>query len=501
MSPIRARVLLVDDDPDDRALARVVLAHELGDVEVEEIADAPAFLRAWGRRSFELVILERQLRWADGLALLQVLKDDWPELPVILFTRPEDEDLVLRAVRLRADDCLLKRPAGFLRLPLAVRSALETSRVRPAAGPPPPLQSLLERAQVAVFSATADGRLLNASPGFLQILGVDGLEGAAGVDLKSLVAAVVGPGSDEGGEGETDDAREVRLRRADGRPIWVEVIGSAVRDAGGTPRIDGLVEDVTARRQAADENALRSAQLRRANEELLQFASMAAHELQAPVRAMERYTQLLQEDYAKKLGPEGSELADVITVSARRMCLLIEDLLALSRLDSRERRTETAGAGPLLERALESLQQEIEECGATVTCSPLPEVEAEPSLIVQLFQNLVGNALKFHGPEPPRVHVAARRAPREWVFSVRDNGIGIDPAAAESVFTIFNRLHPEIPGTGLGLVICRKIVERHGGRIWVESEPGRGCNFLFTLPASPALSLTPKGVRLNVEKT
>jgi len=481
MAGPRASVLLVDDDPDDRALAKVVLAQELPELAVEEIADAPAFTRAWGRRSFDLVILERQLRWTDGLALLEVLKDEWPELPVILFTRPDDEELALRAVRLGADDCLVKKPAGFLRLPLVVRSALEKSRNRRPSGPAP-LQSLLERAQVAVFSATAEGRLLNASPGLLQILGVDGLEGAARLDLKPLIAAAAGQGPAESDAGEPGAAREVRLRRADGRAIWVEVIGGAVRDAGGD-RIDGLVEDVTARRQAEDENAVRSAQLRRANEELLQFASMAAHELQAPVRAMERYTQLLKEDYAAKLGPEGGELADVIGVSARRMCLLIEDLLALSRLDSRERRTETASAEALLERALESLQSEIQESSAQVTRSPLPEIEAEPSLIVQLFQNLVGNALKFHGPEPPRVHVSARRAPREWVFSVRDNGVGVEPAEAESIFTLFKRLHPEIPGTGLGLAICRKIVERHGGRIWAESEPGRGSNFLFTVPA------------------
>ena len=498
MSGPPSRILLVDDDPDDRALARVVLAHELSGAEVEEIADAAAFARAWGRRSFDLVILERQLRWADGLALLKVLKEDWPELPVILFTRPEDEELVLRVVNLGADDCLVKKPAGFLRLPQVVRSALEKVRSRRPASPAP-LQLLLDRAQVAVFSATPEGRLLNASPGFLQILGVDGLEGAARLDLKPLIAAAAGPGPAGDGAGEPGAAREVRLRRMDGRPIWVEVIGGAIRDADGT-RVDGLVEDITARRQAEDENALRSAQLRRANEELLQFASMAAHELQAPVRAMERYTQLLQEDYAKKLGPEGNELADVIGASARRMCLLIEDLLALSRLDSRERRTESSGAEALLERAIESLQSEIQESGATVTHSPLPEIEAEPSLVVQLFQNLVANALKFHGQEPPRVHISARRAPREWVFSVRDNGIGIDSAEAESIFTLFKRLHPELPGTGLGLAICRKIVERHGGRIWAESEPGRGSNFLFTLPASPELSLTPMGVRLNLGK-
>lgn len=479
MSPPRPRLLLVDDDPEDRALARLVLEHELPDVAVEEIADAPAFAQACGRRSFQLVILERELYWAEGLALLEILKEDWPEVPVILFTRFGNEELAVRALRLGIDDYLVKNPGGFLRLPQVVGAALERGRSRRSSAAAP-LQSLLDRAQVAVFSATAEGRLLDASPGLLQILGIEGLEGAAGLDLRPLIVAA---GQDPPEGGAPDAAREVRLRRADGRPIWVEVIGTVVRDSQGT-RIDGLVEDVTARKQADSENAQRAAQLRRSNEELLQFASMASHELQAPVRTMERYSQLLKEDYAAKLGPGGDEMADLVIGAARRMRLLIEDLLALSRLDSRERQVETAGAGALLDRALEDLREEIEESGAEVTCSSLPEIEVEPSLIVQLFHNLVGNAIKFRRESPPRVEVAARRAAREWIFSVRDNGVGIDAAEAESVFTIFKRLRPEIPGSGVGLALCRKIVERHGGRIWLESEPGRGSTFFFSLPAS-----------------
>jgi PAS domain S-box-containing protein len=481
MPLIRSRILLLDDDPDDRALARAVLEHQMPELTVEEITDAPAFAQACGRRSFDVVILERELRWADGLALLAALKEDWPEVPVILFTRSGSEELVLRSMRLGADDYLVKKPASFVRLPLAVRSALEKVESRRASGAAP-LQSLLDRAQVAVFSATAEGRLLNASPGLLQILGIEDLEGAARLDLRPLIAAAAGQGPAEGGA--PGATQEVRLRRADGRPIWVEVVGAVVRDAAGT-RIDGLVEDVTARKHADEEMAVRSAQLRRANEELLQFASMAAHELQAPVRMMERYTQLLKEDYGGKLGSSGDELADVIVGAARRLHLLIEDLLALSRVESAERQVEKTSAEALLERTLENLQVEIQESGAAVTHSPLPEIEVEPALMVQLLRNLIGNAIKFHGQAPPRVHVAARRGPREWIFSVRDNGLGVDPAEAESIFSIFKRLHPEIPGTGIGLAICRKIVERHGGRIWVESEPGRGSNFLFTLPAPP----------------
>jgi PAS domain S-box-containing protein len=466
-------ILLLDDDADDRALARLVLERELPRVDVEEIADATAFARACGKRSFDLVILELKLRWADGLAVLAALREDWPEVPVLLLTRFGNEEAAVRAVRLGAAEYLSKKPAGFLRLPLAVRAALDREPAGPAAAP---LAALLDRAQFSVFSATPEGRLVNASPGFLQLLGVADLESANRLDLEPFLAAAAS--QDAGGAG-----TEVRLRRADGQTIWVEVIGTVVR-TGGTTRIDGLVEDVTARKTADDEMARRSAQLRRSNEDLLQFASMASHELQEPVRMMERYTQLLKEDYKEKLGSEGDELVDFVIGAARRLRLLIEDLLALSRVESRERRTESTRLEDLLERALGNLQPVIEEHGAAVTRSPLPELEVEPSQIVQLFQNLLHNSIKFRSQEPPRVHVSARREGREWVFSVRDNGTGVDPAEAEAIFAIFKRLNSQIPGTGVGLAICKKIVERHGGRIWVESAPGRGSTFFFTLPAA-----------------
>ena len=333
-------ILLIDDDPDDRALARIVLERDLPRFAIEEIADAPAFGRACGRRSFDLVILELKLGWADGLALLTALKEDWPEVPVIPFTRVGDAETAVRALRLGAADYLVKGPAAFLRLPQAVRTALDPADRRrarsTAAGSAgaAPLESLVDRARMAVFSATPQGRLLNASPGFLQLLGVDDLESANALDLEPFIAAAAGWGGSNGtSAASAGAAREARLRRADGRMIWVEVIGTVVRD-GGTTRIDGLVEDITARKEAEEEGARQSAQLRRANEELLQFASMASHELQEPVRMMERYTQLLKEDSKGKLGAEGEELADVVVGAARRLRRLIEDLLALTRVES-----------------------------------------------------------------------------------------------------------------------------------------------------------------------
>lgn len=482
MRETRPLLLLVDDDPQDRALARVVLERELPRLRIEEITDAPSFAQACGRRGFDVVVLESRLQWADGLALLLVLREDWPEVPVVLFTRYGSEEMVVRAMRLGAGDYLAKSPAGFLRLAVAVRSALEKARAQSMTGAVP-LQSLVDQAQVAVFSVTPEGRLLNASPGFLRILGTATFEEAARLDLTPLAFAVTGTGVPPGGP-DARTAREVRLRRADGSPIWVEVVGALARGAEGS-RVDGLVEDVTARKAAEEEAERRSVQLRHLNDDLQRFASIAAHEIQEPVRMMERHALLLKSDFAGKLGTAGDELVDAVAGSARRLRTMIDDLLAFSRLDARELRRERVAADELLDRALANLAAAVEESGAAIERSPLPVIEADPPLVTQVFQNLLANALKFRGEEPPRIRIAARRNGREWVFSVRDNGLGLDPAEAGAIFSMFTRLHPEIPGSGIGLALCRKIVERHGGRIWAESEsePGRGATFSFTLPA------------------
>jgi signal transduction histidine kinase len=481
MRETRPLLLLVDDDPQDRALARVVLERELPRLRIEEITDAPSFAQACGRRGFDVVVLESRLQWADGLALLLVLREDWPEVPVVLFTRYGSEEMVVRAMRLGASDYLAKSPAGFLRLAVSVRSVLEKARAQSMAGAVP-LQSLVDQAQVAVFSVTPEGRLLNASPGFLRILGAAGFEDAARLDLTPLAFAVTGTGVPPGGP-DAKTAREVRLRRADGSPIWVEVVGALARGAEG-PRVDGLIEDVTARKAAEEEAERRSAQLRHLNDDLQRFTSIAAHELQEPVRMMERHALLLKSDFAGKLGTAGDELVDAVAGSARRLRTMIDDLLAFSRLDSRDLRRERAGADEMLDRALANLTAAVEESGAAITRSPLPVIEADAALVTQVFQNLLANALKFRGEEPPRIQISARRSGREWVFSVRDNGLGLDPADAGAIFSMFTRLHPEIPGSGIGLALCRRIVERHGGRIWAESEPGRGATFSFTLPAA-----------------
>jgi signal transduction histidine kinase len=227
------------------------------------------------------------------------------------------------------------------------------------------------------------------------------------------------------------------------------------------------------------------AEFSRSNAELEQFAYVASHDLQEPLRMVTAYMQLLAQHSQAQLDAQAQEYMGYAVEGAERMRTLIDDLLAYSRVGTRGKPLNPTDSATLLHQALQNLQVQVTETGAVVTSDSLPTVCVDQSQLGMLWQNLLSNAIKFHGPEPPHIHVSARQQGDEWVFSVRDNGIGLDPTQAERIFVVFQRLHTrqEYPGTGIGLAICKKIVERHGGRIWVESAPEQGATFYFTLPA------------------
>nr|WP_269446163.1 ATP-binding protein [Gloeobacter violaceus] len=239
-----------------------------------------------------------------------------------------------------------------------------------------------------------------------------------------------------------------------------------------------------AQAQLLEQETQQRRELARSNTDLEQFAYVASHDLQEPLRMIGSYLQLLEQRYQDKLDPDAQEFIGYAVDGARWMQTLINDLLAYSRVGIRAAPPGRIDASAVLENALANLKPTIENSGATVSREALPKVIADATQLAQVFQNLVGNALKFHGPEPPQIHIGAAPAAGEWVFSVADNGIGIEAPYRERIFAVFRRLHPRggYAGTGIGLAICKKIVERHGGRIWVESQPGRGSTFFFTVP-------------------
>jgi PAS domain S-box-containing protein len=277
---------------------------------------------------------------------------------------------------------------------------------------------------------------------------------------------------------------ELRIERGD---TAVVLLGGAVPlfDPEGNPR--GAVaafHDVTARKRAEEDLYRTLEELKRSNAELEQFAYVASHDLQEPLRALTGMVQLLQQRYKGKLDARADEYINLAVEAAGRMQGLIGALLAFSRVDRYGGPIEAIDMHVVLGHALANLQVAIREADAAVTYDPLPQVAADGPQITQVFQNLIANAIKFRAAAAPQIHVGAVSQPGKWQFFVRDNGIGIDPEHADRIFLIFQRLHSrrEYPGTGIGLALCKKIVERHGGKIWVESELGAGATIHFTLP-------------------
>lgn len=283
------------------------------------------------------------------------------------------------------------------------------------------------------------------------------------------------------------------LISADGRQFVVDDSAAPICDENGT--ISGAVmvfRDITRRREAERElqSAYRqlkesTAELRRSNEDLSQFAYVASHDLRSPLNTVTMYSQLLQRRYGEKLGNDGQELVGQITTATKRMAALIEDLLQYSTLSlTHEYSTEPIDADASLKIAVENLHGIIAESGAIVEWTPLPKVGIDGTSLVQLFQNLIGNAIRYRSNATPHIRVSAEKDDTFWRFSCQDNGLGIAAEHHERIFEPFKRLHgQELSGSGIGLAICKRIVQRYGGAIWVDSEVGRGSTFRFTIPA------------------
>jgi len=271
--------------------------------------------------------------------------------------------------------------------------------------------------------------------------------------------------------------------KSDGTEFPVEVLLNPVETDAGVFVIAALI-DLTMRRSEEEEMERANAALEKSNMELQQFAYVASHDLQTPLRGIAGFAQILQSDYRGKLSQEADQHIGRIVDGIKRMQLLIEDLLSFARVESRSRPFTATDLNNVFRDAIVLLASSIADAGAEVTSDDLPLIECDAAQVTQLLQNLIGNAIKYHGEEQPKVHVSAEPDGDAWRIAVRDNGIGIDAKHHERIFEIFRRLHGQgkYPGTGIGLAVCRRIVDRHDGRIWVESEAGVGSTFYFTIP-------------------
>jgi PAS domain S-box-containing protein len=276
--------------------------------------------------------------------------------------------------------------------------------------------------------------------------------------------------------------------RSDGSEFPAEISLSSIETEDGL-LATAAIRDITDRKNAERDLARHAAELQRSNIELSQYAYVASHDLQEPLRMVVTYTDRLTEHLGGRLDERSQGWANYVVEGASRMQSLIEGLLEFSRVRPEEAEFMLVDCEVVLRRTLANLQAAVQESAATVTHDPLPTISADPLQLLQLFQNLIGNALKFRGDDPPVIHLGCTPEAGGWHFTVADNGIGIDAADADRIFVLFQRLHSkdEYTGAGIGLALCKKIVDAHGGRMWVESERGAGATFHWTLPGEPRI--------------
>lgn len=426
----------------------------------------------------------------------------WSDLPVIVMTsggEPDDTSVYrLQFMAPLGNVSLIERPFRKVTLLSAVRSALR-ARERQLQ-----IRDYIEeqrRSEQALRNSEARWRFLaNALPQFIWTTRADGTtefinqywfdytglaaeEQDFGPWFKAVhpedVSQLEHLWADISASGK-ETSFEYRVRRAsDGQWRWhMGIVKPEDEENDAIRRFVGVGIDIHDRREA-------EAALRRANAALEQFAYAAAHDLQEPVRNISLYSQLLAKRFTDRMDPQGAEFLRLNIQCANRMQDLIRDLLAYTRaVDDGNAGQDGCDGEQVLRDVLRNLEAAIESSGAEVTHDALPEVAVSGTHLMQLLQNLISNALKYRSTAPPQVHISAQRAGSHWVFSVRDNGQGIPPEYHQRVFQVFKRLHRhEVPGTGIGLAICERVVTHYGGNIWVESEPGHGATFRFTLPA------------------
>jgi len=479
-------ILLVDDNADDRELASLVLNGAFGDVTVEQISDAAELTRALAAHRFGLVITELDLGWIDGTEVVRLVRELKPDCAVVLFTRVLSPEVVDDAIRLGVDAFIPKESSGYTKLPYAVRSALYRARRRAMeTAREAPYRKVFEDMPVGVFVATSDGEILEANPAMAKILAFESPEELTRRSLRhffvdDVVAEKWRSTLEQAG---TIEGFEAELRKADGEPVTVRFRTSFVEgEVAQSRQLLGMLEVVTEPQSVATVQAAESDA--QSQDELEQMAYVVSHDLQQPLNVVGRFLDLLADRDGSALSSQGREFLDHAMDGAANLQRMMDAVLRYARVNAKEQQLDIVDLNRVRERVLENLEQEIAEAGADVVSDELPHIIADETQMEQLFQNLISNAIKFRGNEPPRIEISVEEQPDEWVLAFKDNGIGIEGDAADRIFLMFQRLHTqeEYPGTGIGLAVCKRIVTRHGGRIWMESDEDDGTTFFVVLP-------------------
>ena len=486
---MEARVLAVDDRPDKRLAIATVL--EGLDAQVELVSSGEAALRRLLAHDYAVILLDVHMPGMDGFETASMIRQRprSRSTPILFVTAvAEAQAHVTRGYALGAVDFIFQpvapeilrsKVSAFLDLYKRTQriQAQEEIHRRRADALASRLDGLLDRLDVGVFRTTEDGKIIEGNRAFYELLGLEQATDPTKIRLPWLTQ---------------DTESEVEITRPDGSTFWGHLHRYAEVLDDGRRVNEGLLTDVTDRKLAELALVAKADELARSNADLERMAYLASHDLREPLRVVAMTTDLLQRSESLNGDEQARRLLGFAHDSAQHMQKMVGDLLAFSQLRGQAWALDDVYLHDSVDRAIRNLQASLQECGGTVTWGELPRVRGDGVLLASVFQNLVGNAIKFRGDRPLEVRIDARPADGDWELSVSDNGIGIDPGRHREVFDIFRRLHARerYDGTGIGLAVCRHVVERHGGRIWADPDAAAGATIRFTLPAASDAPVT-----------
>ncbi|MBX9722201.1 MAG: PAS domain S-box protein, partial [Candidatus Obscuribacterales bacterium] len=445
----------------------------------------------------DAILLDLSLPDSTGINTVNEIRSVAKRIPIVVFTAESDQSLALDAVKHGAQDFIIKGVASDDSLVRCLEYAHERYKIETALWKEQErLKAIIENSQDAFISMDSKWRITDWNYQAERIFGYTKSE-SLGQSLGLIYPRYLQRrylrnieeyfASDSSSI--TRTSSELLAIHRDGRELHIEFTIFKIRgDSDYT--FCAFARDITERKRLSEEMEHvvqeRTAKLTQSNEALREFAKVASHDLQEPLRAVQGFANLLAENTKGKLEKDSEEFIEYILDGTQRMQQLIRSVLVHSQINSDSSDQHATNCNLVIEEVMANLKDSIVQTETMLDVDKLPEVAVEYTQLVQLFQNLISNAMKYRGPEAPHIRISAEQSANQWLFSVRDNGLGIDPQYSGKIFDMFARIHGKVkyPGTGMGLAICKRIVTAHGGSIWVESQLGQGSIFMFTLPAT-----------------